>query len=135
VKRSCEACSHKFEAKTKATRFCKDPGCIADRRRDQKRTERSSNVVDFPSSPPLGSVADATAKELEAAGKLDSTLGQAALVLARQLDSGTKDTGASKAAVARQLTALMVEATKGMKVADDPVDELQERRRRRLAGA
>lgn len=57
--------------------------------------------------PPKG-VAAATLRQLEALGEAHTALGQAALVLAKQLDEGA---GMATAAVARELRATMKELT------------------------
>jgi hypothetical protein len=74
----------------------------------------------------------ATKVELEAAGRLDSVLGQQALRLAQQM-SGF-ETGGGMAALSRELRATMAEATRGAAVAADPLDELKARRDAKRAG-
>ncbi len=71
--------------------------------------------------------------ELTAAGMLDSHQGQAALLLARRMESGD-DTGAALAQMVRQLRETMASALSSA-VPDevDPVDELRARRDRRRA--
>lgn len=152
MKQTCEACGKVYVAKTKRSRFCSRPDCLRDRNRDRnrdrKRTSRSSapnNVVALPTPPPppgdggrdsdegspLGPVATATLAELILAGKENTSIGRAALVLAHQLDYGVKDTGSSKAAVARQHQALMSDVLSGLEKNDNPLDELRARRRHR----
>lgn len=71
--------------------------------------------------------------ELTAAGMLDSHQGQAALLLARRMESGD-DAGAALAQMVRQLRETMASALSSA-VPDevDPVDELRARRDRRRA--
>lgn len=71
--------------------------------------------------------------ELATAGMLDSHQGQAALLLARRMESGD-DTGAALAQMVRQLRETMTSALLSA-VPDevDPVDELRARRDRHRA--
>lgn len=152
MKRNCDACGKTYIAKTHRSRFCQRPECARARRRDssrdRKRSSRASgvpnNVVALsPPRPqddesasdegasPLGPVATATLAELILASKENTSIGRAALVLAHQLDYGTKDTGSSKAAVARQHQALMADVLSGLEKSENPLDELRSRRRHR----
>jgi hypothetical protein len=75
-----------------------------------------------------------TARELEDAGRLDTVFGQAALVLARRIES-PMETGSSIASMTKQLRETMVDALKGAAVAADPLDEIRARRdSKRIAG-
>lgn len=136
MKRTCDACGGGYEG-SKRSRFCDRAECKRLRARARKQAQRGGNVVEFPAEPESGqgSVHEATLRELTVAGMVDTTVGQSALALAKQLDWGVLDTGSSKAAVARQLQALMADAMKDVKVADDPVDELRAARERRRRGA
>lgn len=75
----------------------------------------------------------AVTAELTAAGMLDSYQGQAALLLARRMESGD-DTAPALAQMVRQLRETMASALSSA-VPDevDPVDELRARRDRRRA--
>lgn len=70
---------------------------------------------------------DVTRRELEAAGVLDSVLGQQALALASRIMS-PMSTGASVASLSKELRVVMVEATAGVQAVGDPLDELRARR-------
>ena len=84
----------------------------------------------------LGKIGKATKAELEALGNLDSELGAIALKLAGRLDAaGEDEPGSAMASLAKELRATMVAARQLGKPAADPVNELAERRRRRLSGA
>ncbi len=79
-----------------------------------------------------GVVATVTA-ELSAAGMLDTHKGQAALLLARRMESGD-DTGAALAQMVRQLRETMASALASAEPDEvDPVDELRAKRERRHA--
>jgi hypothetical protein len=80
----------------------------------------------------IGSVEAAAIKTLTDAGRLNSVMGQAALVLARRLDATNIDTGSAVASVVKQLELALDTATAGANVAADPVDELRNRRDRKL---
>lgn len=79
-------------------------------------------------------VTKATYAELERAGRLESPLGQQALVLAARVDAAT-DSGAALAAVAKELRTTLAEVLRQAPGVADPVDELRARRERRLRGA
>ena len=84
-----------------------------------------------PVEPPAdlsGGVAESTRLKLTEVGRLDSPLGQVAMVLARRIDNPGMDTGSSIASVARQYQLALEAATEGAKTAADPLDELRQRR-------
>lgn len=64
-----------------------------------------------------GSCHSATLGELQAAGREDTALGQAALALAARLDAQA-DTGSALAAAAKQLQATLAAATDGAETAN-----------------
>lgn len=118
----CEACG----APTSGTRkFCDDLECKRERARDRKRKQRGQ-VIEFPTDD-RGSVYRTTHAELVRADRLDTPLGQAALVLAQRLDAGAKDTGSSAAAVAREFKATLEEALRDVESEADAVDDLRGR--------
>lgn len=80
------------------------------------------------------SVAAATRAELVAAGKLDSALGSAAMVLADRLDD-PELAGSALAPTAKELRALLETVCRGAGAVADPVDELKKRREARLRAA
>jgi hypothetical protein len=130
--RPCDHCGKAYEAKRKTSRFC-GVNC---RNRHARHPELA--VVDGgTSAPPAGAppstspTVDAVRRELAAVDRLDSIAGSAALQLAAALDSPT-ETGSAKASLARQLVATLEVAMKGVKVADDPLDELKRRRDQKL---
>lgn len=79
--------------------------------------------------PPKITRGAATRAELEAAGRLDSMLGQVALLLAERMCEF--DTGSGTAALSKELRAVMATAVQGAPAAADPVDELRARRDRK----
>jgi hypothetical protein len=72
--------------------------------------------------------------ELEAAGRLGTALGQAAVALARRIDAGASEPGSSFASLVRQHGATLAEAVKDAAAKADPLDELRSRRERKFAG-
>lgn len=136
MERSCDDCGRSYEAKRPNSRFCGDT-C-------KKRAQRKPKVAAEPAGPspaaavpsvPSGLV-EATRRELDTAGRLDTVLGQQALALAERVAS-PHETGASVATMSRELRAVMTEALKGVAAKADGVDEVKARRdakRARFAG-
>ena len=77
-------------------------------------------------------LSDAVRAELMEAGRLETSLGQAALVLAVRVEGG-RDTGAAIASLTREMRATLLEAVKGAKAQSSRLesyrDELAARRR------
>ena len=137
--RPCDVCGTAYTAQRSTSRFCSQ--------RCKRRAHRGAptklppetlpvvpDVVPLPqpeSAGLAGGVAESTRVKLVALDRLDSPLGQAAMVLARRLDNPGMDTGSSIASVARQYQLTMEAATEGVKVALDPLDELRARRDRK----
>lgn len=72
---------------------------------------------------------NAVRAELEAAGRLDSVLGQVALLLAARMCD--YDTGSGTATVSTELRSVMAAALRDAPAAGDPIDELRRRRDRK----
>jgi len=89
-------------------------------------------VVRFPvPAVPVGeieSVHAAALVELGAAGRVGTSLGQAALVLARRIDAAAEESGQGASAMVRELRATLEDAMRGATVIVDGVDELRARR-------
>jgi hypothetical protein len=79
-----------------------------------------------------GGIVGAVRRELGAAGRLDTSLGLAAVALAERIADG-EDRGSALAALVKQLGATMADALRNAAVEGDEVDELRERRARRAA--
>jgi uncharacterized OB-fold protein len=128
VERTCNSCGRGFSASRSDARFC-GPTC---RKRATRGAVRS--VTELRPAQRTGLVA-AARSELEAAGRMDSLLGQSVLALAERLESGV-DTGAAFASLNRELRATLEQAKAGTKVERSPLQELRDElaaRRRRLA--
>lgn len=118
--RKCDTCGREYGAKTARSRFCSDVCRVR-----KFRGAAPAPGVECAASP----LVSAARRELEAAGRLDTVLGQQVLLLAARL-SGT-DTGAAVAALSRELRATMAEALRGVRRGADPVDDLRGRRDRK----
>ncbi len=139
---TCEACGKTFEARRSTAKFC---GATCRKRKERGNAAPARKAAE--ARPPVRLVAseglpaqvagqpvvEAVRKELEAADRLDTALGQQAVRLAERLHS-EYDTGSAVASVSRELRAVMAEALKDAGAAADPVDELAQRRQRKAAG-
>lgn len=125
MQRNCDMCGRTFEAKRKDARYCGST-CRNNRARSGGRTPQ------IPDSE--NSLVAATTAELESAGKLNTILGQQALVLARRM--GTEVTGV--AALSKELSRVIAEALGKSKTSavseSDGIDELRRRRDAKRAG-
>lgn len=74
----------------------------------------------------------AVVRDLERVGQVETVLGQAALVLARQLDSG-RDTGSSAAAVSKELDRLMARLVRQGSLEETPLDRVRRQREEKMA--
>lgn len=133
----CARCAQTFTAKRKAARFCSvkcrnaaararaagQPESLAKPKRTRKPKAQAT---------PTGALG-AVIAELTAAGRLDSSAGQAAVALARRIDDGA-ESSSGLAALTREMRAAMAEALSRVEVAGDALDELRARREARRAG-
>lgn len=128
-------CGKSFTATRANAKYCSD--------RCRKRTKRSgADVVSMPprsddeeSTEPtaqkMGPVETAAHRELLAADRVGSFLGQTALATARKIDDGVTETGSAFSSLSKELRATMLEALRGTKAATAPQqlqDELAARR-------
>lgn len=141
MKRSCATCNGSMKGKRANAKYCSD----ACRFRGAKRggtVSPAATVTEIPAAPPsesrrppLGATATMVLAELEAADRVQTVAGVAALQLALEVDRGSAGAQSGYASLVRQLHATMAIAMAGAKIADDIVDELKERRAARLRGA
>jgi hypothetical protein len=125
MEKLCEGCGTPIVDALKANRrYCSDL-CGKRTRRRNAATGAPARVV----PPPVtgaSDLLDSVKKTLEAAGRLDTSMGQLALVLAQKMtDYGT---GSGIAAISRELSRVMAAALQSAEPADDPLDELRRRR-------
>ena len=129
MQRLCDTCTRQYEAKRITSKFC-SPRC-------QKRARRSpaglsaASVLPFP-APVDGPLTVATMAELVVADRVDSSLGQSALLMARRLDTPGADTGSSVAALAREQRATLALALESASNVLDPADQLRLQRDARI---
>lgn len=124
MRRSCDVCGEGYDAKRSSSKFC------GSRCRQQSRRAPVVEVV-VSHVPP--SLVEAVRRELAEAGREDTALGQAALVLAAQTGN-LRDTGSAVASVIREMRATLAEALKGADVKADGLDELRLRRDAKRTG-
>lgn len=122
--RNCQSCQAAFIANRSDTKFCSTQCRKRNARRVGKRSAEGNG----------GTVEAATLAELDRLGRYDSALGRLALELAASIDLRA-DPLSARATAAKELRATLDALGRGAKVAADPVDELAERRKSRLAGA
>ena len=119
--RNCDTCGRSYEAKTRRSLYCGDL-CRARKHRGAAPVPNVEGL-DNP-------LVNATRRELEAAGKLDTAMGQLALVLAAGLSSTQTTTGL--AALSKELSRVTAKAigstTAPAPGAGDDIDELKARR-------
>lgn len=127
--RSCERCGAPIplqKGRGMRRKYCQT--CSPSRKKPQKPGKPAQKAANTSRS-----VVAVVTAELTDAGMLDSHQGQAALLLARRLESGD-DTGAAMAQMVRQLQQTMASALASVEPAEaDPVDELKARRESRGA--
>ena len=126
MERPCDICGTKYAAKRATSRYC-SAKC---RMRASRGAKPASSFVATPRAD-IGPVEAATMAELRLVGRLDASLGQQCIALARRLDEPGSDTGSAMASVSRELRATLGEAKRGAGSATAPQqlrDELAERR-------
>lgn len=128
MKRPCDSCSAPYEALRPWSRFC-SPTC----RRRASRGALAPHALP-PPPPGGGRLVRAVLAELEEADRVESPMGQAALLLARRIDEN-RDTGSAMASLHHELRVTLEAAVAGARVPTSPLrllrDDLAERRRAR----
>jgi hypothetical protein len=133
VQFSCVVCGRPFGAQKPTAKYC-GPTCSKRGQRAGLASRRGAPVTRISpatTSPIDGTsdLVDAVRQTLGAAGRLDTSLGQLALILARKMtDYGT---GGGVAALSRELSRVMDAALGPVEPSDDLVDELRRRRDRK----
>lgn len=131
MQKVCTRCGEQFAAARKDVRYC-SKRCRNSASRD--RVAGKPDVLpDLPAVMPVvsGNFGAALA-ELTAAGREDSSAGQAALTIARRMDEGA-ESSAGLAALSRELRAAMAEALSRVESSGDALDDLRARREARRA--
>ena len=104
MERLCDVCDAQYVARRRTSRYC-SPRCRM--RSNPSHTHDQLRLRPGSSSTTLD--AETTPRELEAAGRLNSSLGQQAILLAGRIGAPF-DTGSSVAAVSRELRAVIAKA-------------------------
>jgi len=136
--RQCDRCGQTFAPASKRARFC-SVKC----RTQATRARAAGQPEALPTKPkrtrkpkaadsPTGTLG-AVMVELTDAGRLQTSAGQAAIALATRIDAGA-ESSAGLAALTRELSARMAEATANVAQAGDALDELRAKREARRAG-
>jgi len=134
--KSCAVCGKSFDAQRPTAKYCGGTCRTRASRAGGPPAVAPSpvvvRIVDDMLGSPLPLVA-AAERELAAAGRMDTMLGQATLELARRISS-PMESGASVASLMKQLRETMADALKGAAIAADPLDELRALRDAKRAG-
>jgi hypothetical protein len=136
VQRACDQCGRPYEAQRATSRFC-STSCRV-RAHDVGNTPAespdgaSAPLALVAGDPHVPDVAAATRKALEDAGRVDTPLGQAVLLLALRLDHSHRETGSSVATLAKQYAAQLELALADAGKSGDAMDELRGLRDRKL---
>ena len=143
---TCATCSTDFDARSSRARFC-SAKCrtAAHYRRTKLGIPEARDPKPAPKAPAKGRKPKAQAEdfptgtlgaviaELTAAGRLQTSAGQAAVALASRIDAGA-ESSSGLAALTREMRAAMAEATANVAQAGDALDELRAKREARRAG-
>src|SRR5687767_1508881 len=119
--RQCDVCSVEYLAKRRSSRFCSDR-CRKRANRGAATLTGHAKVFELDTQPAPLVVAVKT--ELDQAGRLFSSIGCQAVLLAERLSAVSYDTGSSTAALSKELRVTIERALKDVVIEDDPLDEL-----------
>lgn len=133
---TCSGCGATFEGRNSRARYCSERCKKRGQRKPAEPAGAKPGRTPAPST--SGDFVEATRRELIRIGRLDSMLGQQALVIARRMGS-TDETGGAVASLSREHSRLMAAAALGS-TPSDPVEvaraarEQQEREAREAGG-
>lgn len=122
MKKVCDSCGASFEAKRSTAKYCSGKCRV-----QAQRTGSVAPVMDLPTAAGSsdGGVAAAARAELRSADRDETAAGQLVLALARRIDDGDGESGASLAALVKEFRASLAAAVEGAEQAADPIDELR----------
>lgn len=126
--RACDVCGERYQAKRPSSRYC-SARC---RNRKARQGLPDAEVVRLDVEGAVSSVAAATRAELAAAGRLETSLGQAAMAAAIRLDASRAVQG--YAAMLKEYRDTMREAMADVEAKADTADELREAALRLISG-
>lgn len=118
--KACEQCGTEFEAARSTAKFC-SATCRSRKRR------RPAGTLAIPG------MVDQVTRRLEQVAKLDTALGQLALIVARRLESGA-ETGSAIAALTDRMVKLLA-LVEGEGATGDLLDEVAKKRDEKTARA
>lgn len=129
MRRSCERCGSDFDCRSSRARFCSDRCRVSAHRSKGAPAADPAVVADLAEASSLVDVVMARVKSATS-----SPEAQAALILARRIDSGA-DSLAAVAAATKELTRLLssVQEPAAAATPSNPLDDLAKRRERRAA--
>lgn len=128
MKKNCATCGKPFDAQRKTAKYCSGRCRV----QAQRTTSEASVTPLQPAAQPAdGDVEQAAREELVRYGRESSVGGQVVLALARRIDAGVGETGASFAALSKELRSAMAAAVAGAEAEADPVDEVRKQRERK----
>jgi hypothetical protein len=110
VQRACDSCGGMYEQKRPNHRFCCGTCRVNGARGKLRPLRQEASSAD--SAPGPSELVGATRRQLEEAGRLDTYLGQQALVLAEVFAAG-KGTTSGLATISRELRETMAAALRG----------------------
>jgi hypothetical protein len=136
--KECVQCHGRFTAKRDTAKYCS--GRCRQRAHAAKdmpapppeRREAAPLVALPPKEPNENGILAVTLRELRAADRLDTPMGQATVLIARILDSGIQDTGSSIAALIRQYDASLSKALDGARTVESPLERVRRERELRV---
>jgi hypothetical protein len=134
MERACDYCGRTYVAKRASSRFCTPSHRAMAHKRGMKAPPPEPVVI----RPVIGGVVDATRAELVKAGRLESSAGQRALVLAGLLDDPPQGTYGSLAGWSKEHGSAMAEALRDaveVRQVLSVADEMRARRDAKRRGA
>ena len=131
MQRTCDVCGTAYEAQRTTSRYCSKT-CNVRAAKARKAGRDVPSAVPFNPPQESGGLLEATRRELAEVDRLDTVLGQQALALAERIGR-PGEPGNSVASLSKEFRAVMEQALDGVKRAADPLDELRQRRERRIA--
>lgn len=142
MQKVCEVCASRYEAHRQTARYCSGR-CRKRAQRSglaQPTPERASSSTPTvrptpPAAPRAGALTAAALAELQAAGRENTALGLAWLVIAERMDQSIHETGSALAAVSRDFRAARAAALEESQSTGDALDEMAKKRAERLARA
>lgn len=132
MERKCEHCHKPFTAQRSTARYCSST-CRANNSLGVAPVPLDTSAQADSTSESSAGLVQTLETELATAGVLETSEGQAALILARRIQAGS-ETGSSMAALSKQMVALKGEALASVSKRDQ-MDEVTRRRDAKMRAA